>query len=172
MSLYFGNGRLDAVGGVVAPEVKNVQGGLELPGDRRSSLADDKGRDARSPTQVLVHLQYFVFIAPLGDGESQKNGLGGRANHGARGKIVSGAVRSDGFPSSLGEAWTEPASERCEDLGKSAHVQVEPLRSVREPLKAELCDQWSPKSVAISIPLGATRPGRTTPMRASSQAAS
>ena len=36
MSLNFGNGRLDAVGRVVAPEVKNMQGGLELPSDGRS----------------------------------------------------------------------------------------------------------------------------------------
>jgi hypothetical protein len=35
MSFYFGNSRVDAVRGVVAPEVKNVQGGLKLSGDAR-----------------------------------------------------------------------------------------------------------------------------------------
>src|SRR5215467_6380835 len=127
LSLDLGDSGMDAVGGIVAPIVQNMQRSFELSGDGRSRFADDVGSDAGTAARVLVHFEHLRFVSALCDGDGEQNGLRGSTYHGASGKIVSGAIRSDGFDGSLGETGAKPSTKRGEDFGKPAHVQVGPL---------------------------------------------
>jgi hypothetical protein len=60
LSLDFGDSGVDAVGGIVAPIVQNMQRGFELSGDGRSRFADDVGGDAGTAARVLVRFEQAI----------------------------------------------------------------------------------------------------------------
>src|SRR5262249_13150625 len=143
---FFDGGRY-AVGGIVAPEVQDLQRGFECSCDRSRNSGCDQSRHVCPSTGALILFQYFCLVANFRNCNSQQNRLGCRPCHDTSSKVISVTMTANCFVGALTEAGPILFLERCKYLGHAARVACCPALWIREPITPEFGNRVSISAV-------------------------
>jgi hypothetical protein len=162
----------------IAPETQDAAGRAELLGEPLPQSPRDQIGNPFPTLGAPILGQNLSFVAGhLRNSYGKQNGFGCGAGHDTAGEVIRRSIAARRLRRASCEAFPKPADERLQHLAKSARVARRMLGDDSNPAAAKFSETEAvaPKlgpSPPIMFPIGALGPGRRTPIRQSSHAAS